>query len=423
MGSIDAGRKALLEIFHAALARVEGEGVVYRHLKRQPLQGELSLVAIGKAAGAMARGAQRALGKQLVDGLVISKHGHLGNYSARSHPLIGIEGSHPVPDGQSLDAGERLLEYLQGLPPERPLLFLISGGASSLVEVLHPGIGLPQLQAVNRWLLGSGLAIDRMNRIRRALSAIKGGGLLRWIGPRPVQALLISDVAGDDPSVIGSGLLVPAHDEQPASTIPGLPDWLRALLSASPPAPVERGQVELYLLATLRDAREAAAAEARRLGFKTHLSHAFLSADAENAGRRLALELLDSWPGIYVWGGETTVQLPAEPGRGGRNQHLALSAALEMEGRDDVCLLSAGTDGTDGPGEDAGALVDGGTVGRARREGIDAVDALQRADAGTLLAASGDLLHTGPTGTNVMDLVIGLRLESDRGDTAEPDIF
>jgi hydroxypyruvate reductase len=165
-------------------------------------------------------------------------------------------------------------------------------------------------------------------------------------------------------------------------------------------------------MASLRDAREAAAEEARHLGYRVHLNHALISADAANSGRRLALELLDSWPGVYVWGGEPSVELPSAPGRGGRNQHLALSAATVIEGRDDICFLSAGTDGTDGPGEDAGALVDGGTLGRARRAGFEAVDCLARADSGELLQASGDLIHTGPTGTNVMDLMLGLKLEN-----------
>jgi len=124
------------------------------------------------------------------------------------------------------------------------------------------------------------------------------------------------------------------------------------------------------------------------------------------------LELLDAFPGVCIWGGEPSVQLPEHPGRGGRNQHLALSAATVIEGRDDIFFLSGGTDGTDGPGEDAGALVDGGTLGRVRRAGYEAQDALDRADAGSLLEASGDLVHTGPTGTNVMDLMIGIRIQT-----------
>ena len=133
-------------------------------------------------------------------------------------------------------------------------------------------------------------------------------------------------------------------------------------------------------------------------------------ADAINAGRRLALELTDSNPGIFVWGGEPSVCLPDEPGRGGRNQHLALSAATVMAGHDDVCFLSIGTDGSDGPGEDAGALVDGGTIGRGQREGFEAEQCLKAADSGSFLEASEDLINTGPTGTNVMDLILGMKL-------------
>ena len=360
----------------------------------------------------MAMGAVDALGQRLIDGLVISKPGHLEPAPLAAAGLRSLEGAHPVPNRQSLMAGRELLAYLDGLPPERPVLFLISGGASSLLEVLKPGLRLEDLQAVNQWLLGSGLPIGRMNQLRKSLSAVKGGGLLRYLGGRRGLALMISDVPGDDPAVIGSGLLVADDSAEAELSGLALPDWIRELSTETAADPsAAAAAIDIRILAGLRDAREAAAEEARRLGYKVHLNHAFISADAENSGRRLVLELLDSWPGVYVWGGEPSVQLPAAPGRGGRNQHLALAAAMVIEGRDDVCFLSAGTDGTDGPGEDAGALVDGGTLGRARRDGFDAVDCLARADSGSLLQASGDLIHTGPTGTNVMDLMLGLKLD------------
>ncbi len=410
---MEKAREELVQIFRAALSQVEGRRLVSRYLSASGDGCEFALVAVGKAAGSMALGAADALGDRLVGGLVISKPGHMDAQALAAAGLAVLEGGHPVPDASSLVAGERLLEYLDGLPVERQLLFLISGGASSLVEVLHAGVELKDLQAVNRWLLGSGLSITAMNRVRKGLSAIKGGRLLRKLQGRQVLALMISDVPGDDPAVIGSGLLVPdpvLGDELMALE---LPDWIESLiedpgdtLSDSP------ARVEIHILATLRDAREAAATEALRLGYKVHLSHAFLSAEAENCGRRLALELLDSWPGVYIWGGEPAVRLPENPGRGGRNQHLALAAATVIEGREDVCFLSAGSDGTDGPGQDAGGVVDGGTIGRARRAGFDVAECLARADSGSLLAASGDLVNTGPTGTNVMDLMLGLKLDA-----------
>ncbi len=405
---LEQARHALLQIFQAALGRVEGRSVVRAYLQENPGDDQVSLVAVGKAAQAMAMGAVDALGERIVDGLVISKPGHLNRRELAAHRLAGLEGGHPVPDESSLVAGRAMLDYLSHLPAERPLLFLISGGTSSLVEVLPDGLGLDDLQRVNRWLLGSGLAIDRMNRIRKALSRIKGGGLLGYLhGPR-VRALMISDVARDDPAVIGSGMLVPDEIEEENL---GLPPDLAQLIAGTGPRAESEIVPELHILASLKDARNAAADEARRLGYPAHVNHALISAEAETAGRRMALEMLDAWPGVTIWGGEPSVLLPDDPGRGGRNQHLALAVAGVIEGREDICFLSAGTDGTDGPGEDAGAMVDGGTLGRARREGFDAADTLKRADSGSLLEAAGDLVHTGPTGTNVMDLMIGLKID------------
>jgi len=382
--------------------------MVRAFLQKNPGDGPVFLVAVGKAAQAMAMGAVDALGENIVDGLVISKSGHLNRVELAANRLVGLEGGHPIPDESSLAAGQVMLDYLSQLPTERPLLFLISGGASSLVEVLQDGLGLDDLQRINRWLLGSGLAIDRMNRIRKVLSRIKGGGLLDYLpGPR-VRALMISDVARDDPAVIGSGMLVP--DEIEKENL-GLPPKLAQLIAGTKRRVDSDIVPELHILAGLKDARSAAADEARRLGYQAHVNHALISAEAETAGRRMALEMLDAWPGVTIWGGEPSVRLPDDPGRGGRNQHLALAVARVIEGREDICFLSVGTDGTDGPGEDAGAMVDGGTLGRARREGFDAADTLKRADSGSLLEAAGDLVHTGPTGTNVMDLMIGLKID------------
>jgi hydroxypyruvate reductase len=168
--------------------------------------------------------------------------------------------------------------------------------------------------------------------------------------------------------------------------------------------------IRISVVASLADAREAAAAKARELGYAVTLNRAHLGGDVEMLGRRLGYELRDTWPGLYIWGGEPTIRLPEHPGQGGRNQHLALVVATQISGRRDLCFLAAGTDGGDGPGEDAGALVDGGSVGRGSRAlGIDPEICLARADSGRFLEASGDLIQTGPTGTNVMDLMIGLK--------------
>ena len=268
-----------------------------------------------------------------------------------------------------------------------------------------------QLQQLNEWLLGSGLAIDSINRLRKSVSAIKAGRLATFLGQRSARVLMISDVPDNRAAVIGSGLLVPHHQEELAITEQRLPEWILHLVSRAPPLAHESAfsNIENVILATSRDASLAASDAAASLGLATQLHREVFQGDAEQLGSAFARDVIDGPVGITIWGGESTVRLPEHPGRGGRNQHLALAAALELSGRDDCYLLAAGTDGSDGPTEDAGALVDGATIDRGALEGLDGLRALHGADAGTFLEASGDLVQTGPTGTNVMDLVIGYK--------------
>ncbi|WP_133512663.1 glycerate kinase type-2 family protein [Candidatus Thiosymbion oneisti] len=404
-------RRLLAGVFDQALGAVRGRSVVRRALRARGIEGAVILIAVGKAAQSMTEGAWDALGEQIRGGLVISKPGHLVPGQLARFGLEGVVGGHPVPTAGSLDAGRRLQRVLDGAG-EETLLFLISGGASSLVEVPAAGLGRAELARINAWLLGSGLPIEAMNLIRKSVSRIKGGGLLTRLGGRDPRVLAISDVPGDDPGVIGSGLLVPEPRLAARLAALELPDWLRTWTKR---AMAERTGIpeqgpEIELVATLDIAKDTAAAVARDAGLEVHLHREFLAGDAAERGRALARRLLDGPTGLHIWGGETTVRLPERPGRGGRNQQLALSAAVVLAGRDDCCLLSGGTDGTDGPTDDAGGLVDGGTLYRAEQAGFDADATLAAADAGTLLAATGDLIHTGPTGTNVMDLVLGLKV-------------
>jgi len=403
-------RKLLAGFFDQALEAVRGRPVVRRALEARGIDSSATLVAVGKAAQSMTEGAVDALSTGIRAGLVISKAGHLDFETLERFGLEGVVGGHPVPTTGSLEAGRRLQQVLgEG---EETLLFLISGGTSSLVEAPVTGLDLPDLVRLNKWLLGSGLPIGAMNIVRKSVSRIKGGGLLNRLGGRRLRALAISDVPGDDLGIVGSGLLVPEPDL--ASRLKGLdlPDWLRRWTERGL---AERAEVpeqgpEIELVATLGMAKKAAADAARAEGLQVHLYEEFLEGDAAERGRALARRLIDGPAGLHVWGGETTVRLPQIPGCGGRNQHLALAAAVELAGRDDCLLLSGGTDGTDGPTDDAGGLVDGDTLKRAELDGFDADSALAAADAGSLLAAAGDLVHTGPTGTNVMDLVLGLKL-------------
>ena len=404
MRSLDsaAARKAVLRAYAAGVAAVDGEQVTADWLLRHAEAGPIALIAIGKAAGAMARGAQRVLGERLYRGLVVTKAGH-ADADGLNDGLIRIcEGAHPIPDDRSLAAGQAMLDFVADLPLTMPVIVLISGGASALVEVLQPGVDLDDLKRVTDWLLANGRPIGEINAVRRRLSCLKGGGLASLLSPRPVTGLLISDVEGDDPAVIGSGpLSPPAKDALPSD----LPDWLLALL---PPkaGPTAIADVQVEVIATLDDALRAAekALVNKDLPVLLHKHH--LDGDLHAIANQV-VDTLRERPGVvHIWGGETTVVLPPNPGRGGRNQQLALTLAVSIGGEAPAVALCAGTDGSDGPTDDAGALVDESTLSRGVTEALDAEDYLRRADAGSYLEQTGDLVTTGPTGTNVTDLVI-----------------
>lgn len=403
-------RHQLLDMFQIGLDAVQGEQCVQAHLSSHELaQSECTVVAIGKAAQKMAVGSEQVLADKLVKGLLITKYEHAVADDLSDKWQV-IEAAHPVPDKNSLAAGKALLDFIQHHDYQQyPVIFLISGGASSLVEVLAEQYDHNVLQQVNDWLLSNGLAIGQMNRVRKAISQIKGGKLLQYLQGRKVHALLISDVPGDYPHVIGSGLLFPYHDESEALD---LPSWLLSLISDSEKVSpdIERSNVSHQIIASNQIAKQAIKNTSQLAGQKIHVHDDFLEGDAAIRGRELASYLLNTAePGIHIWGGETTVSLPDNPGRGGRNQHLALSAAEVLHGNHNITLLAAGTDGTDGPTCDAGAIVDGGTLSRGELSGLNARQCLHNADSGSFLEAAGDLLSTGPTGTNVMDLVIAIK--------------
>lgn len=374
--------------------------------------GEWHIVGVGKAAGSMTLGAASVLGERMRSALVITKSGHVPHGLGRSTVQV-VESSHPIPDARSLRAGDTLCEYVRGLPRRAQVLCLVSGGASSLVEKLAVDTTLEQLQAFNDWALRSGLGIEAVNTLRARLSELKGGGLARLLAPRRTLAFMISDVPGDEPAVIGSGLLHAAPRVRVARRIAEreLPAELRHLLSRAGERVVARpAAVPVRIVANHRAARAAAASRARTLGFEVREHRARYAGEAGVLARRFVRCVLRRSPrSLDVWSGESTVRLPVAPGRGGRNQHLALSAALLLDGHADVSLLAAGTDGVDGNSEDAGALVDGETIVRGFELGLDAHASLASADSGGYLEACGALVHTGPTLTNVGDLVLGCR--------------
>jgi len=393
-------RERLQFWFESALRRVHGRQAVLNELTLRPLRERHHVLAIGKAAVAMAQGAVDGLGDCVASGLVVTVAG-----AERDSPFRCLIGGHPLPDESSLLAGDAVWRYCRALPPDEAVLVLISGGTSALVERLVDGVSLETFREQSRWLLGSGLPIEAVNAVRARWSGFKAGGLRQWLGARPVRQFLISDVPGDEPRVIGSGPLIPGLPTLPDS----LPEALRASLLRRDEGPPNAWATETRLVARNADALRAAADQADAEGYRVIRSASDLVGDAWEAGQGCARVLRDGPPGLYLWGGETTVRLPPSPGRGGRNQHLALAAANVLAGIPDVWLLAAGTDGRDGQSEAAGALVDGGSVARAAEAGWQVESARQQASSGDWLTASGDLLDTGPTGTNVMDLVIALK--------------
>jgi len=374
----DPRRALLLDLFRTGLAAVDGRRRMRAAIARRPTGGPVCSFAAGKAAASMTLGVIDALGPALARGLVVAPEGSIPVELQGRPGLRCLEAGHPRPDERSLAAGEALLEFAAATPSDCPVLLLISGGASSLLEVPAPGIGLAELRALFERSLDERLDIARLNRERSALSRIKGGRLPGLFRGARIEAFMISDVPRDDPAVLASGLL----------DAPGL-------------AP--------RLVGTLDDALEAIARAAAAQGIATMRAAERLAGDAEAAARRICHELAIGTADLFVCGGETTVRLPERPGRGGRCQHLAAAAARAIAGHADYVLLAAGTDGRDGESEDAGAIVDGATSLRASDAGLDLADALESADTGPLLEATGDLLHTGPTGTNVGDIVLALR--------------
>ena len=376
----DPRRRLLLDLYRAALAAVEGRRRVRAALAADPGRDAVSAVAVGKAAASMMLGAVDSLGEQLQRGLVVGPDGGIASELAVRPGMRCLEAGHPLPDERSLAAGRALLAFAAATPPASRVLLMVSGGASALLEVPLPGVSLADLQRLYRDATRQGLDIESLNARRRELSQVKGGRLPGLFAGSAVEGLAISDVPRDDPAVIGSGLLA----------APGC---------------------RLALVGCLDEALDAILRAARAQGLSVRRIEDRLCGEAEAAARRFGHELAIGATDLLVWGGETVVRLPRQPGRGGRCQHFALAAAQGIAGHPEFVVLAAGTDGRDGASEDAGAIVDGGTVQRALDAGFNIAESLAAADSGSPLEAAGDLVYTGDTGTNVGDIVLGLRLQ------------
>jgi len=384
----DAGCRDLSARFGRALETVRGSRLAAERLRASPAR---HVIALGKAAESLAAGACEALGGHLLSGFAALPHGYATGELPAGARIRRVFGNHPVPGPDSIAAGEALADYVRDLPEGDAVAVLVSGGASACVEWPRPGIDLALLRRANRWLLGGGLSITEINRIRARLSRLKGGGLARLLAGREVRGFILADVPGGNIRWVGGGPV----SAVPPGALPRLPDWLRPPAEEGAPVPevpLERLAGNEEAMAALRDGRVVASGT--------------LEGDAVAMAGRIAESLRGATPGAYVWGGETTLVLPDQPGCGGRCRHLALCVARALAGIEGWRLLAAGTDGWDGTDAVAGACVDGGTVPRGERAGMDADAALRYADSGRFLEASGDAFVTGPTGTNVNDLVI-----------------
>jgi hydroxypyruvate reductase len=406
--------RALLGMWRAAVTAAQPKHCLGDHWPDPP-EGRLALLACGKAALPMAAEAVRRYGTSL-EGVVI----YPGDPAAAPQsPAPGLRlypANHPVPDHRSVDAARAALKLASGLTGEGLLLVLLSGGGSSLMCLPTRGVSLEEKQALTRNLLACGASIGEINCVRKHLSRIKGGRLAQSCAA-PVVTLAISDVPGDDPGAIASGPTV-ADPTTPADARAvlarhafELPAAVDSALQDRDPAATTTNRDwtrdRFRIVASGMTALRAAERWCRDRGVQPHLLGDGLEGDATELARqqaRQALELAATRrPACLLSGGETTVRLGAAPGKGGRNTEFALALALELEGHSDVWALAADTDGIDGYGGHSGALVGPETLARARKEGLDPDDYLQRHDSATFFRRVGGLLQEGPTGTNVND--------------------
>ncbi len=423
-------RRQAAAIFRAALRAADPHDAVMRYLARRDYSRfrHVHVIGAGKAGAAMARAAERALGSVVTGGLVNVKYGHV----AKLRRVELNECGHPVPDERGVAGAERIAEIASGAGAGDLVLCLISGGASALLPLPAPPVTLAEKQEVTRLLLACGADIHEINCVRKHLSAIKGGQLARLAWPAKVEALLVSDVVGDNLDVIGSGPAAPdpstfldaagvldrygIRDKVPAAVRARIDQGVAGAIDETPkPGDPLFARVRNTVVGGNRLALDAAARHARQLGFRTLVLSSSIAGETREIARMhaaIAREVAESGqplkpPACIITGGETTVTLRGG-GLGGRNQEFVLAAALDIAGLDNVVVFSAGTDGTDGPTDAAGAIADGDTL----RRKPDARRYLDANDSYHYFESLGDLVITGPTNTNVADvriLLIGRR--------------
>jgi glycerate 2-kinase len=404
----------LKAMFQAAVDAALPSICMPAHLPPRP-KGRTVIIGAGKASGAMAKALEDSWDGPL-DGLVVTRYG----YRVPTERLEVVEAAHPVPDAAGRDAARRIFELVQGLSKDDLVLCLISGGGSALLALPAGGITLEDKQAVNKALLKSGATISEMNTVRKHLSAIKGGRLAAAAAPAKVVALMISDVPGDDPSIIASGPTVP--DPSTNKDALGIiakyrievPESVRRVLETGDETPKpgdpRLAAVENIMIATPQASLEAAAAVARKAGVKPVILGDSIEGESRDVAlvhagitRQCALRGQPEVPPcVLISGGETTITLKGK-GKGGRNTEFLLALAIALDGMPGIYALAGDTDGVDGSEDNAGAIITPDTLKRAEAAGLNAKAKLADNDPWTFFKGIGDLLMTGPTLTNVND--------------------
>jgi len=417
-------RNDALAIFRAALKAADPSHAVEQALRaRKDLARyeRVFVVGAGKAAGTMARAAERVLGRRVFAGSINVKDGD----PARTRRIEMRACGHPTPDARGVDGTRRIVELCSQAGERDLVVFLVSGGASALTPFPTPPVTLRDKQATTKLLLACGASIDELNAVRKHLSMFKGGQLARVAAPARVLGLILSDVVGDKLDVIGSGPTAPdsstfdtalsvldryaLRGQVPKRVRERLEQGAVGSIAETPkPGDAVFERVENVIVGSNRTSLDAAERKAKELGYRTMILASTVEGETRDVGRMhaaIAREIATSGrplrpPACVISGGETTVTLKGR-GKGGRNQEFALAAAIDLAGLENALIFSAGTDGTDGPTDAAGAIADGETTARAKR---DAAKALDENDSYEYFRGIEDLVITGPTGTNVMDL-------------------
>ncbi len=424
------------DIFHAVLKAIDPYGLIkerieeIRSIYREGNYGKLYLVSFGKAAYPMTKAVSDLADDLLTKGIMITKYGHVQEGGV-SRKIEVYEAAHPVPDLPGVLATERVIGLLEEADSATLVVCLISGGGSALLVAPHKDISLAEKQEITQLLLKAGANIQELNTVRKHLSRIKGGRLAEIAYPAGVLSLILSDVIGDPLDVIASGPTSPDQTtfEDALKVIKRydlgnkIPEkarliFFRGAAGKIPETPKEGNpvftRVQNVIVGSNKKAIETAKREAEGRGYQTEVISADLQGEARDVAAWLARKAIEARRGLagrpqikicLISGGETTVTVRGK-GLGGRNTELALAFGQEIRGMQGITLLSAGTDGTDGPTDAAGAIVDGGTIERAEGAGINPDDYLKNNDSYHFFKAAGGLFITGPTGTNVMDLQI-----------------